>query len=42
MKKVYEVPEISVLFIESTDVICGSGPIELPYIPINQFEEEDW
>lgn len=42
MKKVYETPDLSVLFIESADVICESGPITLPYIPCDLSEDEDW
>lgn len=36
----YEAPEAVLLLIESADIVCGS-PIELPFVPFGE-AEEDW
>lgn len=33
MKDIYEAPELEMIFLESEDTICASGPNETPTIP---------
>jgi hypothetical protein len=42
MKRAYEAPELSVMFIESADIMRESDIIELPIVPFGENYEEEW
>lgn len=42
MKREYEAPEISVLLMESGDIMRESDIIELPLVPLGENYEEEW